>query len=395
MSLGVGRSDRCREVLELASALIRIPSVTNCEEERVDEVERCGALIAACLEDAHLELRRFTGGRYPALVAGFPGALTAPVTLVGHFDVVQPEPDDSQFVPRIDGDYLWGRGAADMKTVVASNMIWMKAACAAGPPYPPVNALLIGNEENGEGEPWGTAHILTDLADRHAWAPEIMLVGERTGEEGHELFGMVCPENRGVARLRFSVRGKKGHTGTGAVPVDLLDRLIDLKTVLVSIFRRHLTLASLDGWESAARFPFLNVGEPGVYNITPGEGELGLELRPIPADDLRALRDEISSLCSELDIEVEFEVMEAGVACPADNPHLTRLINSVETVSGRPAVIGKKKPGSSARFAPGGNAVVWGQTGIGPHSNEERHFIPSIEPYMQVLDDFAKRCRGS
>jgi acetylornithine deacetylase/succinyl-diaminopimelate desuccinylase-like protein len=37
--------------------------------------------------------------------------------LTGHFDVVDPDPDDSQFTPRIDGDFLWGRGAADMKTV--------------------------------------------------------------------------------------------------------------------------------------------------------------------------------------------------------------------------------------------------------------------------------------
>jgi acetylornithine deacetylase/succinyl-diaminopimelate desuccinylase-like protein len=173
------------------------------------------------------------------------------------------------------------------------------------------------------------------------------------------------------------------------VPADLLDRLIELKGVLSSVFHRHLTLSSLDGWESAARYPFLNVGEPGVYNITAGEGVLGLEIRPIPDDDLDAMSSEIAGLCRELEIELALEVMEAGVACPPDNPHLVRLIDCVERVSGRPTVIGKKKPGSSARFAPGGNAVVWGQTGIGPHSNEERHFIPSIEPYLQVLDDFA------
>ena len=68
-----------------------------------------------------------------------------------------------------------------------------------------------------------------------------------------------------------------------------------------------------------------------------------------------------------------------------------QLVAAVEATSAEAAVIGKKKPGSSARFAPGGNQVVWGQSGIGPHSREERHFIPSIEPYMRVLDDFAKR----
>jgi acetylornithine deacetylase/succinyl-diaminopimelate desuccinylase-like protein len=271
-------------------------------------------------------------------------------------------------------------------------MIWMRQAVVQGPPYPPLNLVLVGNEENGESEPWGTPHLLAELEGSEGWAPEILVVGERTGEQGDELFGAVCPESRGVARLRFIATGARGHTGTGAVPVDLLDRLIELKRVLTSVFHRHLTLSSLDGWESAARFPFLNVGQTGVYNITAGEGVLGLEIRPIPSDDLDGMRREITELCRELDIRLEVEVMEPGVACPADNPHLEQLIAAVGQVSGRPPVIGRKKPGSSARFAPGGNAVVWGQTGIGPHARDERHFIPSIEPYLNVLDEFARRC---
>ena len=388
-------SDRLREVVALSAELIRIPSVTNCPDERLEDVVTCCRFIAGWLRDAGLEVELWDGGRFPALVAGFPGGALAPVTLSGHFDVVPPEPDDRQFEPRIDGDYLWGRGAADMKTVVASMMVWLRSALAAGPPYPPVNALLVGNEENGEGEPYGTPHVLADLAERRGWAPGIMLVGERTGEAGNEVYGMVCPENRGVARLRFTVRGRRGHTGTGAVPADLLDRLIELRTVLGSVFPRHLTLSSLDGWESAARFPFLNLGEPGVYNITAGEGVLGLEVRTIPSDDLPGMVREIRNLCRELDVRLDVEVMEAGVSCPLENRHLQRLVDAVEHVSGRPVVLGKKKPGSSARFAPGGNAVVWGQTGIGPHARDERHFIPSIEPYLAVLDELARRYRTS
>jgi acetylornithine deacetylase/succinyl-diaminopimelate desuccinylase-like protein len=163
-----------------------------------------------------------------------------------------------------------------------------------------------------------------------------------------------------------------------------------MRSVLGSSFNRHLTLASLNGWESSARFPYLNVGESGVYNITAGHGVLGIEVRPIPGDDVEALVAEVESLCGELGLEVSVEVMEAGVSCPPENPHLAKLVAAVESVSGAEAIIGKKKPGSSARFAPGGNQVVWGQTGIGPHSREERHYIPSIEPYLQVLDEFAK-----
>ena len=72
-----------------------------------------------------------------------------------------------QFEPRMEGDYLWGRGAADMKTVVATNLVWLKDALKAGPPYPPINLCLVGNEENGESEPTGTPHVLANLAARY------------------------------------------------------------------------------------------------------------------------------------------------------------------------------------------------------------------------------------
>ncbi len=389
---GVG--NRTREVLDLAANLVRIPSVTNCADERVDKVFSCAGFIANQLSRGGLDVRLFDRGRYPAVLASFAGAGPATVTLCGHFDVVRPDPDDSQFEPRIQGDYLWGRGAADMKTVVASYIVWIRETAASGPPYPPFNLLLVGNEENGEGDPYGTPHVLRALAKESGWQPELMVVGERTGEEGHELYGSICTESRGILRLEICARGKCGHTGTGGGPRDLLDSLIEVRTVLRSAFNRHLTLSSMNGWETSARFPYLTVGEPGIYNITAGRGVLGVEVRPIPGDDLEALVAEIKSLCRELGLEVAMDVMEEGVRCPVDNPHLARLAAAVESVSGTPAVIGKKKPGSSARFAPGGNQVVWGQTGIGPHARDERHFIPSIEPYLEVLDEFAKRIQA-
>lgn len=381
---------RVAEVVELSCQLIRMPTVTNCAEERRDEVHRCGRFIANYLSDAGLEVRHFANGSYPAVLAGFPGTVTAPVTLAGHFDVVLPEPDDSQFEPKVDGDFLWGRGAADMKTVVASNMVWMAGIVRSGPPFPAVNLLLVGNEENGESEEWGTPHVLEAMEREKGWSPELMIVGERTGEQGHELVGTVCTENRGILRMRLEGKGIRGHSGTSAVPRDLVDQLIDARRDVDAVFRRHLTLSSLDGWESTARVPFLHAGFPGVYNITASEGVLGIEVRPIPGDDLGALLHGIEEVAAAHGLDPVVELCEAGISCPADNPHLHRLVEAVSAVQGQPAIVGKKKPGSSARFAPGGNAVVWGQTGIGPHSREERHFIPSIAPYLEVLDRLAR-----
>ncbi|MCP4900285.1 MAG: M20/M25/M40 family metallo-hydrolase [bacterium] len=389
-----GVSDRVFSVLELACELVRIPSVTNCPEERISEVLRCAKYIASTVREGGLEVRLFEDGRYPSLMIGFPGQMSAPVTLSGHFDVVKPEPDDCQFEPRIDGDYLWGRGAADMKTVVASNIQWMLDRVRSGGPYPGINLMLIGNEENGESDAWGTPHVLAQLEQESGWVPQFMLMGERTGENGDELYGEVCTENRGVLRLRLVAHGKRGHTGTGRGPGDLLDNLIEARNAVGTILNRHLTLSSRDGWESTARFPFLTVGEDRIYNITAGEGALGVEIRPIPGDDENALLEEVRTLCQELGMDYDLEVQEGGIKCPTNNPFLNPLLAAVEEVSREPTRVGRKKPGTSARFAPGGNAVVWGQTGIGPHARDERHFIPSIEPYLKILDAYAEKLEG-
>ncbi|HCK65769.1 MAG TPA: hypothetical protein DHW49_05850, partial [Anaerolineae bacterium] len=211
--------NKTAEILDLAQQLIRIPSVTASPNERLDEVHRAGSLIDDYLRNAGLDVK-FFDGRYPAVFAQFP-PFTAqpevnhqqPILLTGHFDVVEPEPDDSQFIPRIEGDYLWGRGSADMKTVVATYLVWMKDALRVAKlenlELPNISLLLVGNEENGEAEQWGTPHVLKELN----LTPSLFIAGERTGEKGNELFGEICVENRGVMRFDVIARGAKGHSG--------------------------------------------------------------------------------------------------------------------------------------------------------------------------------------
>jgi succinyl-diaminopimelate desuccinylase len=384
----ISYSDKTSEILDIAQQLIRIPSVTASPNERLDEVHRAGSLIDDYLKSAGLNVRYFDG-KYPAVYATFPQItnsqnLQSPILLTGHFDVVEPEPDDSQFTPRIDGDYLWGRGAADMKTVVATYMVWMKDMLKMGKPFPNISLLLVGNEENGEAEAWGTPHVLRELN----LMPALFIAGERTGEKGSELFGEICVENRGVMRFDVVARGAKGHSGVAGTG-DLSEKLIAARSALNELFAKHLTLKSSDGWQSQAKFPFISVGTPGIYNITAGEGMLGVEIRPIPQDNVEGLKLKVEEYCKTNGLELCLNVMENGVACDPNNPALKALIESVKIASGTEPKLGKKLPGTSARFAPDGQAVVWGQSGLGPHAKDERHYILSIEPYYRSLKELA------
>lgn len=398
----VAYADKASEVLALAEELIRIPSVTACPDERLDEVRRAATLIYDYARNHGLGVRYYDQEKYPALLIGLPGQMEAPVMLSGHFDVVEPEPDDGQFEPVVEGEYLVGRGAADMKTVVATYLIWMKDTMRQGGIYPPVNLLLIGNEENGEIEPMGTPHVLKVLEEESRYQPSLLVAGERTGEKGSELWGEICIQNRGVMRFDVVARGTRGHSGaapatttaTAAKVQDLTERLLLARAAITGILGRHLTLSSPDGWQSQARFPFIQVGTPGVYNVTADFGLLGVEVRTIPQDDLGSLAEELQAYCASQELEMQIPVMENGIACDPDNPYLTALVQAVRVCSNQEPVLGRKLPGTSARFAPGGQGIVWGQTGIGPHSRNERHYIPSILPYYQALDAFGSLLRG-
>ena len=94
----------------------------------------------------------------------------------------------------------------------------------------------------------------------------LFIAGERTGEKGNELFGEICVENRGVMRFDVIARGAKGHSGVAGTG-DLSEKLIAARSALNEIFASHLTLKAADGWQSQAKFPFITVGTPGVYNV--------------------------------------------------------------------------------------------------------------------------------
>ncbi len=388
--LNVKYADTTSEIVDLAMRLIRIPSVTASPNERLDEVHRAAVFIYDYLQSQGLSVRLFDQEKYPSMLVGFPGQELAPVMLSGHFDVVEPEPDDEQFKPFVKDDYLWGRGSGDMKTVVATYMVWMKDRLKQGAPYPPINLMLIGNEENGEGEPMGTPHILKILEGESGYAPKIFIAGERTEEKGNGFWGEVCSENRGAMRFDIAATGQRGHSGVAGAHADLSEQLIGARNKLKALAEEYLTLDSADGWKSQIRFPFIQVGTPDVYNITADYGVLGVEIRSIPQDDLESLLSEAQEFCNEQGLEMRVGAMEGGIACDPENPYLLKLIGAVELASGEKARIGRKLPGTSARFAPDGQGVVWGQSGVGPHSSQERHYIPSIKPYYDALNAYGK-----
>ncbi len=380
------------EILRLAQELIAIPSVSTAPQPRYDEIRRAARVLRAYFDWAglHVEWLEPEGATYPALLVFFPGQEKAPVMWLGHFDVVGPEPDDRQFQPRVEGDYLWGRGAADMKTVVATVAVWMKDALQAGPPYPPISVMLIGNEEEGETAPVGTREALAWYQERFGTLPSFFIAGERTEETGTQPYGAVCTESRGAVRITFRLQGRRGHSGLSRAHQDLTQRLFHLQQAIQNLAQDMLTLDTEKGWYSQIRFPFVSVGEPGLFNITPSEGVMGLEIRPIPQDPLEDFLQALEHLAREHRVDIQVDSPAPGTQCDPENPYFQALVQALEDAWGHSPGLCKKLPASSVRFVPQGRSVIWGQSGLAPHAADERHYIPSILPYYQGLQAYAR-----
>ncbi|KRE09541.1 acetylornithine deacetylase [Bosea sp. Root381] len=139
--------------------------------------------------------------------------------LQAHVDVVPTGPADQwtypPFDPVIDGDWLYGRGGADMKAGAGANFACLDALKRIG--LQPAATLYL--ESVVEEESTGNGAVMTHLRGYRA---EAALIPEPEYE-------MLARANAGVIWFQFEVRGVPAHVremGTGANAIDAAYRVI-------------------------------------------------------------------------------------------------------------------------------------------------------------------------
>ena len=131
------------DLFELTTEFVSIPSLSHAEREMADRVQ---AGLAEC---PWLSVSRLGDN----VVARTDLGRERRVVMAGHLDTVPPN-DNAQ--PRVDGDVLWGLGAADMKSGLAVmfdlartleepalDVTWCFYACEE-----------VGRDESGLGALW-------------------------------------------------------------------------------------------------------------------------------------------------------------------------------------------------------------------------------------------------
>ncbi len=189
--------------LELAIELISRPSITPNDAG-------CQALIAKRLQTLDFNLENLRFGEVDNLWAR--RGQTVPLfVFAGHTDVVPTGPEEQwQFPPFATTQhqgFLYGRGAADMKSSIAAMITACERFIAAHPQHNGSIAFLITSDEEGPGVD-GTVKVIKTLQARNEkidWC----LVGEPSSTE--RLGDVVKNGRRGSLNGILTLHGVQGH----------------------------------------------------------------------------------------------------------------------------------------------------------------------------------------
>ncbi len=253
--------------VELALQLLSIASVTpddkGCQQILCERLEKIGfnCEIMQFGEVSNLWARR--GQSAPVLA------------FAGHTDVVPTGPLDKwqsdPFKPEIRDGYLYARGAADMKSSIASMVTACERFIAEYPDHDGSITFLITSDEEGPAID-GTVKVIQTLEDRNEkidWA----LVGEPSSLE--RVGDVVKNGRRGSLGAQLTVKGVQGHV---AYP-----HLAKNPIHLVSPALAELTSVEWDQGNEffpATSLQISNIHSgTGASNVIPGEVVIDFNLR--------------------------------------------------------------------------------------------------------------------
>jgi acetylornithine deacetylase/succinyl-diaminopimelate desuccinylase-like protein len=190
----------------------------------------CQEWLKAYLEDAGFECELAgTSDERPNLVARLKGESEGPILgYLSHVDTVLASPEDWSRDPwsgELEDGFVWGRGALDMKSQTAAEVVGGVALARDGwrPPRGELKIISVADEEVGGlvGAQWLTQ-------ERPDLARVDMLLNEGAGSPmpygDRRLYGVCCAE-KGTFRFAVRAGGRAGHASIPALADNALLKL--------------------------------------------------------------------------------------------------------------------------------------------------------------------------
>ncbi len=379
-------ADSTGAALELARALIRLPSVT-------PDDKGCQALLAQRLEPLGFRIEPMRFGAVDNLWArrGSAGPL---VCFAGHTDVVPTGPLDhwhsDPFSPSERDGWLYGRGAADMKTSISAFVTAVERFVHDHPDHLGSIALLITSDEEGVAVD-GTVKVVEALAARGETLDHC-IVGEPTCTG--QLGDTIKNGRRGSLSGDLRIKGVQGHV---AYPHLARNPVHQAAPALAELAAREWDRGN--NYFPPTTFQISNVrAGTGATNVVPGELHVMFNFRFSTASTVEGLKRQVRDILDRHGLDYALEWSLSGM--PFLTPRGTlvdALSRAIETELGVRTQLSTTGGTSDGRFIAAicPQVVEFGPCNASIHKLDERVAIADVDAlrrvYQRVLGNLLLR----
>ena len=371
----------------LTSDLIKCQSVTPEEAGAID-------LLEVLLRKHGFACSRISRGGIENLFARWgTGKVGRSFAYNGHTDVV-PIGDPKSwtvdpFGAEIKNDYLFGRGATDMKSSVAAFVAAAIDFVSKNPPNGSIVITITGDEE-GEAK-HGTLAIL-DWMHENDEKIHHCLVGEPTCPS--YLGEMVKIGRRGSITARFSIKGVQGHT---AYPHLAVNPLVAIVLLMNALTQENLDQGSEHFDPSTLAITTIDTGNP-ANNVIPEKATATVNIRFNDNHTGDTLSSWLKSVSDEVSLKTGTEIVvdthTAGESFLTSPGLLSNIVcKSIQQEIGVEPVLSTSGGTSDARFIKNVCPVVeFGLVGKTIHAIDERVELSQIyelkKIYSRILENY-------
>lgn len=370
------------KTLELTKALISCPSLT-------PDDAGCQKIIADRLSRLKFTIENMRFGEVDNLWARY-GTKAPLLVFAGHTDVVPTGPLDAwtsdPFLPTIRGEFLYGRGAADMKSGLAAMIVAAENFIEKNPNFAGSIAFLITSDEEGPSID-GTRKVIETLVKRQEKI-DYCVIGEASSQK--EIGDQIRVGRRGSLHGTLQIHGKQGHV---AYP-ELANNPIH------SVALALHTLAQ-EKWDKGneffppTTFQMSNIHSgTGAANVIPGELDVKFNFRFSTAVTVAELQERVTKILKDHHLKFDLEWNLSG------NPFLTKkgkLVKAAQEVikrlTGLDTILSTGGGTSDGRFiAPTGAEVIeLGPCNDSVHQTNENVRISDLEKLTTVYEQLLER----
>ena len=336
------------ETIKLACDLIKLKSVT-------PEDAGCQKLMMNRLESSGFKIQNLPYGNVKNFWAVH-GDVGPTLCFAGHTDVV-PAGDENfwshpPFQPTLDGDFLYGRGAADMKGSLAAMITATERFISAYPEHKGRVAFLITSDEEGPALN-GTVKAVEYLKSQNE-IPEWCLIGEPSSSV---ITGDIIKNGRrGSLNGELIVRGIQGHV---AYPQIADNPIHKISPALDDLAKEHWD----DGnnFFPATTFQISNINAgTGATNVIPGEAKVVFNFRfstEITEDEIKNRTEKILQK-NHVDYEIKW-ILSGKPFITGEGELINAAKESIFEVAGLKTKLSTAGGTSDGRFiAPYGSQVL-------------------------------------